>query len=386
MSTFFDIHFQSLNRFGEELCGDQVKFLRTPQRTMIVLSDGLGSGVKANILATLTSQIIITMLREAADLNSVIETVIGTLPTYHQRKLAYATFTILDIDNASGHFHVYNFDNPPPIILCDGRVCSLPVTHLPIMKKDIQVSEGTLRKGDFLGLITDGVMYAGLGETLNFGWGWKNIAESIAEQFSRRVYAAHTIVNAVTTKTRQLYQNRPGDDATFVGVYARTRNELMVFTGPPGDESHDYLYVDRLLDFPGKKIISGGTTAKIVAAMIKEEVATDMSTLREDIPPIGVLPGVDLVTEGIITMARVLDMLKECRGDLSSLKVDNNGAYLLTRELLLADSIQFLVGQKVNPFYQNPLLPKNVSIRRSVIEQLAEELVGLQKEVHVEYC
>lgn len=386
MSTFFDIHSQSLNRFGEELCGDQVKFLRTPQRTVIVLSDGLGSGVKANILATLTSQIILTMLREDVGLPDVVETVIGTLPTYRQRKLAYATFTILDIDNSSGRFHVYNFDNPAPFFLKQGKTSDLPVTLLRILKKDIQVSEGVLQKGDFLGLATDGVLYAGLGGAFNFGWGRDNIAGDISEMFTRRIYAAHSVVNAVMTRTRQLYDNRPGDDATFVGVLARTRTELMIFTGPPSDESHDYLYVDRLLDFPGKKVICGGTTGKIVAAMIKEEVVTDMSTLREDVPPIGAIPGIDLVTEGIITMARVLDMLRECRGDLSLLTADNNGAYLLTRELLLADSIQFLVGQKVNPFYQNPLLPKNVSIRRSVIEQIAAELVNLQKEVHVEYC
>lgn len=386
MSTFFDIHSQSLNRFGEELCGDQVKFLRTPQRTVIVLSDGLGSGVKANILATLTSQIILTMVREDVNLPDVVETVIGTLPTYRPRKLAYATFTILDIENTNGRFRVFNFDNPAPFFLKQGVNCNLPVTHLPILKKDIQVSEGVLEKGDFLGLASDGVLYAGLGGTMNFGWGRENIAADISEMFSRRIYAAHTIVNAVMTKTRLLYDNRPGDDATFVGILARTRTDLMIFTGPPSDESRDYLYVDRLLDFPGRKVICGGTTGKIVAAMIKEEVVTDVSTLREDIPPIGVIPGIDLVTEGIITMARVLDMLRECRGDLSRLPADNNGAYLLTRELLLADSIRFLVGQKVNPFYQNPLLPKNVSIRRSVIEQIAAELINLQKEVHVEYC
>jgi len=386
VSTFFDIHSQSLNRFGEELCGDQVKFLRTPQRTVIVLSDGLGSGVKANILATLTSQILLTMLREDVGLPDVVETVIGTLPTYRPRKLAYATFTILDIENTTGRFHVYNFDNPAPFFLKQGKISDLPVTLLHILKKDIQVSEGVLQKGDFLGLATDGVLYAGLGGAMNFGWGRENIAGNISEMFTRRIYAAHAVVNAVMTKTRQLYDNRPGDDATFVGVLARTRTELMIFTGPPSDESHDYLYVDRLLDFPGKKVICGGTTGKIVAAMIKEEIVTDMSTLREDVPPIGAIPGIDLVTEGIITMARVLDMLRECRGDLSLLTADNNGAYLLIRELLLADSIQFLVGQKVNPFYQNPLLPKNVSIRRSVIEQIAAELVNLQKEVHVEYC
>jgi len=386
VATFLDVYTLSLNKKGEELCGDTVKIFKTDQKTTLVLSDGLGSGVKANILATLTASIIVTMLRQNAPLKDVISTVIGTLPMDQSRRIAYATFTIVEIDHATSTFRVTNFDNPPAFYLKQGVIQSLPVRIENILGKKIKFSEGTLEKGDFLGVISDGVLYAGLGITMNFGWGWKNVAAFMTGLFSRRIFTARSVVDGVIAKTRALYGGEIGDDATFAGILARTRNDVMVFTGPPLDNGHDYDHVNRLLQFGGRKIICGGTTANIVAQYLKTEVVSDISTLREEIPPIGRLPGIDLVTEGIITMARALEYVKNSDDDLANIPDDRNGAVMLARELLLADAIHFLVGQSISAFYQNPLLPKNISIRRTLIEQLAETLRRMNKDVYVDYC
>ena len=122
---FYEVFPLSLIRHGEELCGDQVKVLRTPDRTIVVLSDGLGSGVKANILSRLTTAIIVTMIREEAPLQEVIETVVGTLPMCKVRKIAYATFVVIEIQHATGQFKVVNFDSPAPIYLHDGHLTEL---------------------------------------------------------------------------------------------------------------------------------------------------------------------------------------------------------------------------------------------------------------------
>lgn len=386
MDNFLDIHTVSLNRQGEELCGDAVKIRKLPEKTIIVLSDGLGSGVKANILATLTTEIILTMLREDIPLTDVVETVIGTLPICQERKIAYATFTFVEICHADGHFRVINFDNPPVFLIKNGKLQRPERQEVTISGKKIAIKEGHLERGDFLGLCSDGVPYAGLGTTMNLGWGWDNIALTLEDTLSRQVYAAHTVVNRVISRARQLYEDEIGDDATFVGVYVRPKNSVMVFTGPPLDESHDYIYVDKLLDFEGRKVVCGGTTGNIVAGITHQELKTQISTMTADIPPIGRLKDVDLVTEGIITMARTLENLKACQGDLSRLPAGYDGAYLLTKELLLADSVHFLVGQKVNPFYQNPLLPRNISIRRTLVDEIGKELSALHKDVQVEYC
>ena len=384
---FLDIFQKQLNKAGEELCGDQVRMLKTPERTTIVLSDGLSSGVKASILATLTTEIIMTMLREEAALREVIDTVIRTLPVDRERRIAYATFTILTVDHRDYSFRIINFDNPPPFYFKNGICTALEMENQKILNKKITFYRGALELGDFLGLVSDGVLYAGLGTTMNFGWGWENIARYIQDEVhARPVYAAHTVVNSVMNTTYRLYGFQPGDDSTFVGILGRKRNALLIFSGPPIDDGHDYVYVDRLLEFGGRKVVCGGTTANIVASFLKTSVETRLDTMRPEIPAIGKLPGIDLVTEGILTMAAALELLRSSKGSLENIPFDENGAYLLTREMLNADSITFLVGQSINPVYQNPLLPRNISIRRYLIERIAEVLRTYNKDVQIEYC
>lgn len=384
--NFLDIDQASLNKKGEELCGDKVKFLKTDKKATIVLSDGLGSGVKANILATLTTEILITMLDADISLEEVLQTVIATLPICQVRKIAYSTFTIIQVNNENNRFTVINFDNPLPLYFHQGKNVKLETRTEEILNRKITIASGILERGDFLGAISDGVLYAGMGVTLNFGWGWQNIAEYIEETLLQKSHTARTIVRAVIKKTHSLYQGEIGDDATFVGIYIRKRNPLIIFTGPPLDQTKDDLYVEKLLNFKGKKVICGGTTGNIVANALGETIEIDLSTIRRDLPPIGTLSYVDLVTEGILTISKATELIKNCNCDLSRLHFDNNGAYLLAKEILQADSILFLVGQSINEFYQNPLLPKNISIRRNLIEELVQFLRSKQKEVSIEYC
>ena len=382
---FYDIFSLSLNHAGEELCGDQVRTLRTPARSIIVLSDGLGSGVKANILARLTSSIIVTMLREEASLQAVIETVVGTLPTCKVRQIAYATFVIVEIEHATGCFKVINFDSPDIFFLRAGRLVPLTQRTETVLGKQLRFCEGQLADGDFLAAISDGVMYAGIGTVMNLGWGWKQIGEYLEKIPARRAGSAEMLVRKVLKKAADLYGGEPGDDATFVGILARQPKRVLVFTGPPIDRTQDAALVTRLNQFDGRKVVCGGTTANIVAEHLGEVIETDPGTRREDVPPIGWITGIDLVTEGILTLAKTLQLLKACGGDPHRLPGDRNGAVLLTRELLRADTIHFLAGEQVNPYYQNPLLPRNISIRHNLVDQVATMLQGYHRTVTVEW-
>lgn len=386
MDSFLDISEASLNKRSETLCGDKVKVLRTPEKSIIVLSDGLGSGVKANILATLTSEIIVTMLAADVCLEEVIRTVIGTLPTCKVRNVAYATFTVLRINHPANTFQVINFDNPPTLYFRRGHLVRPDRRVSEILGRKVATFEGDLQRGDFLGLLSDGVLYAGMGVEMNFGWGWDNIARHIEGRFLTHYRSARDVVRDVTSKTRALYRNEIGDDATFVGVYVRAKKSMMVLTGPPVDPDKDDEYVRRLMDFDGMKVVCGGTTAHMVAAYLGERIETNIATLRPDVPPIGHIAGLDLVTEGILTLSRALEYLRVSEGHVGAVPSDRNGAAMLATELLRADHIHFLVGQQINEFYQNPLLPKALSVRVHLVKEISDFLLAQRKEVTVEYC
>lgn len=384
--NFFDIYYFSLNKQNEELCGDQVKFTKTETKSTIVLSDGLGSGVKASILATLTTEILITMLDADLPLKEVIETIVGTLPICQVRNIAYATFTIISIDHLTNKFQVINFDNPPIFLLKKGIIVPLKHQTEQILNKKINSCHGILERGDFLGAASDGILYAGLGNTMNFGWGWENIAKFMENIFRNKATNSRYIIEKIINETKKLYCDYIGDDATFVGVYIRKPKPLMIFTGPPLDVTRDEEYAEQLLSFPGRKIICGGTTGNIVANYMGETIEMDILTMSKELPPIGKLKEIDLVTEGILTISKAKEVLIKCKFDITRLPTIKNGAVLLAREILEADSIYLLVGQQINEFYQNPLLPKNISIRRSLIEELVQLLRNYQKQVIVEYC
>lgn len=385
MQNFIDIAISQLNKYGEELCGDQVQVHRGSEKTLVVLSDGLGSGVKANILSTLTSQIAISMMREGAALDDVVQTVAGTLPICRERKIAYATLMVLEIDHATMQFRLFNYENPAPFYFKNGK-------NVPFQSKDVIFGdkkfiryEGVMELDDFLMLISDGVWYAGMGVTYNFGWGWDNIAEFIENKLDGTINHTETVVNSVSSHTRKLYCGTPGDDASLVGIFNRRCRKAMVFTGPPLQMEDDARVVHKLMDFDGRRIVCGGTSSNIVARELGVNVSTRMDTLRENIPPVGSIPGVDLVTEGILTLNKTIETIKEVDGDYSLLPNDPNGAMLLALELLVADDVTFLVGQKINSYYQNPLLPMSVSIRKTLVDQLVDLLRGYDKLVRVEY-
>lgn len=385
MVFFGDIHTVQLNKAGEELCGDQIRIFTGAEKTRIVLSDGLGSGVKANILATLTTEIIIRMLREDAELRDVVETIAATLPACRERGLAYATFSVVELERETGRFRTINFDNPPVLFFHDGKWQDLPVRREEVSGRSITIQSGRFVMGDFLALLSDGVVSAGLDSTLNQDWSLPKIAKFIENLYLYHPTSARSLVQASMARTRELYGNRPDDDATMVGLFLRESRRAIVFTGPPQDKSLDDVLAERVASFDGERIVCGGTTAKIMSFYLGENIETDLSSSREDVPPMAFLEGIDLVTEGILTMSKAEDLMIKARGDLNRLPADRNGAVLLAQALLGADEITFLVGQSINPYYQNPALPASVSIRRRLMDSICSLLMSHNKHVSVEY-
>jgi hypothetical protein len=381
-----DVYHRSLNMVGEELCGDQVRVLKSGGKTRVVLCDGLGHGVKANILASLSSEIIINMLRESIPLAEVIETIIATLPVDQTLGLAYATNTIIEVDQADLTYKIYNFDNPPILLYRRQKLDMLNFRRISLVDRDIQFAEGQLQRGDLLVGMSDGLLHVGVGGMLNRNWGIEHLAAYIEELFRFLPSNVHVIVEKTIAHTNQLYAGRPADDATMVGVLVRAKQAAILFTGPPLDAAEDAELARRVRSFEGTRIVCGGTTGHIVGRQSGHKGDIDPDSGRLEVPPMGTMPGIDILTEGIFTLTSVLEWLEATQGNIDLLpSKDRSGSVLVAEALLAADEITLLVGLQVNPAYQNPNLPASISIRRNLMEKIADHLTRLGKIVSIEF-
>ena len=383
-----DIGYKSINHIGEQLCGDHVDILEPDDdSSVVVLADGLGSGVKASILSTLTSKIISTMVAEGLSLTDCVETIAQTLPICSVRGVAYSTFTIMRlVENRD--MELIQYDNPLTILLRDGKNYDYPKTEMSIGGKKIYRSVIKLQEDDIFIAMSDGCPHAGIGLAYNFGWKREDIIEFM-EAAAAGGYTAKTLSTILIDEANKLYGGRPGDDATACVIRIRKRVPMNILFGPPRDRDDCNRMMSLFFAKEGKHIVCGGTTSSIAAKYLGKKVEADISFVRSDIPPIAKIEGVDLVTEGVITVNRVVEYAKDAIGEnklYEKWSYGHDGASLICRMLFEeATDINFYVGRAVNPAHQNPDLPINFNIKMNLVSRLSECLKKMGKRVKVIY-
>ena len=383
-----DIGYKSINHYGEQLCGDHVDVVEpSDDSTVIVLSDGLGSGVKASILSTLTSKIISTMLAEGLSLEECVETIAATLPVCSVRGVAYSTFTIIHLMN-NQVAELIQYDNPHAIVIRDGEVWDYPKTEMHIGGKKIYKSVIKLQENDIFVAMSDGCPHAGIGMSYNFGGKREDIA-AFMEALARCGYTAKTLSTMLVDECDRLYEHKPGDDVTACVVRIRKRVPMNMLFGPPSNRDDAARMMSLFFSKEGKHIICGGTTSSIAAKFLRKPLKASLNFEASDVPPIAEIEGVDLVTEGVITVNKVLEYAKDYLGENKhyehwSFKQD--GASLICRLLFEeATDINFYVGRAVNPAHQNPDLPINFNIKMNLVEELSQCLKKMGKKIKVSY-
>ncbi len=375
-----DVAVRQFSKKGEDICGDAVKVSHTPDSTIIVLSDGLGSGVKANVLATLTVELASGLFQGDMSLHDIVESLIATLPVCKWRNIAYSTFCVIRIYD-TGHVTVAEYDSPGVIHLTDtNRPAQITTTEKVICEKAIRESYFKMRPEDMLMLYSDGIVYAGVGEGLRMGWQEEGILDYVSEVAPELAGNVDKLANAVADRAVSFWANRPGDDGTVVCAKYRKATLATVLTGPPGDSSKKSKQLKDFLASKGAKIVCGGTTSHILADHLKKELVMDERFLDTDLPPTGKLAGMDLVTEGTLTLSRAAEYLKQ--GPPNGRE---DAATALLELLLQADGIRFLVGTARNPAHQNTGLPDSIFLRRTVVENLVAELEERGKETELVY-
>ena len=383
-----DIGWQSYNKYGETLCGDNVEIVDAANGTkFIVLADGMGSGVKANILSKLTAKIVSTMMAAGLQVEDCVETIAATLPVCKERCVAYSTFTIIAL-HGNEEAEIIQYDNPGVILLRDGGHYEFPSQEVVSGGKKILKARVKLQENDVFIMMSDGCIHAGVGIELNFGWQREDII-SYMETFYDVGFTAKSLNSILLEECYRLYGGEPGDDTTACTIRIRKREPMSLVVGPPSNRDDDQKMMSLFFSKEGKHIVCGGSTSTLVARYLGKKLESTLDFDDPEIPPIAKIEGVDLVTEGVITINKVLTYARDYLGE-NTMYMDwsskRDGASQIARLLFEeATDINFYVGRAINPAHQNPDLPINFNIKMQLVDELADCLKKMGKRIKVSY-
>ena len=390
-SFFVEVNCQQKNHDRERISGDVFLSERVvaENRTIVVLSDGMGHGVKANVLATLTAKMAMSFTKEHKEVHHIAEIIMKTLPVCSVRQMSYSTFTIVDIEH-NGVTRILEYDNPECFIM-RGNERFEPGWQCMILQseknagKELRYCMFTPQKEDRIVVWGDGITQSGLGSKgLPFGWGLDG-----AQSFVQRLIKSEPKISARKLSTKLVnmaYLNdgyHPKDDISTATMYFREPRKLLICTGPPFDKENDKVLAQIFKDFKGKKVISGATTGDIISRELDIEIEDVFEFSDPDLPPMSFMEGASLVTEGILTLGRVNEILSK----FSETSVPGKGpADRIVTLILESDEIHFVVGTGINVAHQDPSLPIELEIRRTVIKRMAQILHDkLMKEVNLTF-
>lgn len=376
---YIEVNSLQKNYDGERICGDVFlyRYIKEEGRVIAVLSDGMGHGVKANILATLTSTMALNFTQEHKEVDRIAEIIMNTLPVCSERKISYSTFSILDIESR-GRVNILEYDNPRTIILRGNSIFDPAWTKVVLKKgkhtgKVLSNCTFIPAKEDRIILCSDGVSQSGMGtEDLPFGWETENIATYAAQLVSGDPsISASVLAGKIVTMAHKNDSYKARDDISCATIYFREPRKLLICTGPPYEKEKDKELAAKVKAYQGKVILCGGTTADIVARELNRVVVDELIFEDPELPPESFLEGIDLVTEGILTLQKVSEILKTYK---NSVRLGKGPADKIVRLVMECDEIHFIIGTRINIAHQDPNLPVDLEIRRTVIKRIARLL------------
>lgn len=386
---FWDVDYSQEKKTGQNVCGDVFHSKRFFEegRLISVLSDGLGSGVKANILASMTATMALKFVSSHRSISKASEVIMDALPVCQVRKIGYATFSIVDC-NQEGKVQIIEEGNPQFFLCRDQDVLSVTGESFDSQKwkdRSIKIYSLTLNEGDRIVFCSDGVTQSGLGNKNKFKLGWKRegVAEFLKKYLSQNPTAssrklAQEVIKEAMLKEPELLAK---DDMTCSVFHYRGRRSLLVFSGPPYNQERDNEYAREFDKFSGRKAICGGTTANMIARELRKTIQLDLSTNRSYLPAYSRMKGVDLVTEGVLTLTQAIKYL-----EANLITYPNDAAGKLVELFLDSDQIEFMIGVRINEAHLDPTIPVELDFRKNLIKKMSTLLKEKYfKEVSVRY-
>ena len=376
--SFIEVDYCQRAKHGQLISGDVFLSEKVKQegRIVSVLSDGLGSGVKASVLASMTAAMALKFAASAMDIRNSAEIIMDTLPICSVRKISYSTFTVVDMAN-TGETRIIEHGNPPFLLIRPQGELSIHKTELrPKRWQDriISFSSFEVQREDRIIFFSDGITQAGMGEYRTpLGWGLQNVEKFVREKIDRYPFiSARELSRLLVAKAEEIDGLSAKDDITCGVVYFRSPRQLLVMTGAPFNRAHDHDLAMMAEHTPGRKVICGGTTANIISRMLNRAIQIDMQQpLHLKVPPAARMEGFDLVTEGTLTLGEVLRLLEE---DFAPEDMRSNPAVRLATMLLDSDIVKFAVGTRINEAHQDPNIPVELDLRRNIVKRIARLL------------
>lgn len=376
---YIEVNSQQRNHDGERICGDVFlyRYIKEEDRVIAVLSDGMGHGVKANILATLTATMALNFTREHKEVDRIAEIIMNTLPVCSERKISYSTFTIIDIES-SGRANILEYDNPSTIILKGSEIIDPSWKKVTLEKgknsgKVLRSCSFMPAKEDRIIFCSDGVSQSGMGsEAFPFGWGRDEIASYASSLVHGEASISAVMLSGkIVTMAHKNDFYKAKDDISCATIYFRDPRKLLICTGPPYEKEKDKELAGKVKEYKGKVILSGGTTADIVARELNKAIIDELIFEDPELPPESFIDGIDLVTEGILTLQKVNEILKSYN---NSVKLGKGPADKIVKLIMESDEIHFIIGTRINVAHQDPNLPVDLEIRRTVVKRIARLL------------
>lgn len=374
-----DIDCPQLFHHGELICGDVFlsRRIKEENRTIVILSDGMGSGVKANVLATLTASMAINFTIEHKNFKTIADIIMNTLPVCSVRKVSYSTFTIVDIEY-DGTTRIMEFDNPDCVIMRGASVFDPGWENIELDSEEnkgkiLRACQFNARKEDRILFWSDGIMQSGMGSpAYPFGWGLDNVVEFVKQNIKASPYiSSNALGKKIVKRASRNDQDELKDDTSAGVVYFREPRKLLLCTGPPFEMDKDSELAMRIYHFKGKKIICGGSTAEIVSRELGLKFAPGMTMTDPELPPVAYMEGINLVTEGILTIGKVARILEDYDNNY---QLGEGPADQIVHYLLQSDQISIINGTRINFAHQDPNLPVELEIRRTVVKRVVRLL------------
>ena len=387
--TFFvDIDCYQQKKDGQNTYGDcfMSKRFTDEGRLLAVLSDGLGSGIKANILSCMTATMLLRFIENGQiPIRKAAEIIMNSLPVCKVRKISYSTFSAINCDDY-GNAKIVEEGNPEFIWIRNNEVMKPEYETVPsktFKNRMMRLYKIQLRLGDRLIFCSDGVTQAGLGGgRLKLGLRREGLIILLEDKLKEHPdISSSELAQYIVNQARNIETDRkPKDDISACVLYFREPRESLIFTGPPYHQQKDAEYAKLFDNFKGKKAICGGTTANLISRELKRPIEMDSTISIGKLPACSYMEGVDLVTEGILTLTKTLEYLESNTTDI------DNAAGKLVKFLLDSDCINFMVGAKLNQAHYDPALPIEIEIRKNIIKKMANILQDKYfKKVNIQY-